>query len=93
MKERSPSSGCIVGAGCVEKECLKTVGRVVVGGVVSERLETGGIVTEPLPGGMGQIGLQFEEFGVRLNLLPVDLGNGRIRCCSGKERCEEKDEQ
>jgi pilus assembly protein CpaC len=38
----------------------------------------GGEQAVPVPAGLGQIGVQFEEFGTRLNFLPVVLGNGRI---------------
>jgi pilus assembly protein CpaC len=31
-----------------------------------------------VPAGLGQVGVQFEEFGTRLNVLPIVLGNGRI---------------
>jgi pilus assembly protein CpaC len=31
-----------------------------------------------VPTGLGQVGVQFEEFGTRLNFLPIVLGNGRI---------------
>jgi pilus assembly protein CpaC len=38
----------------------------------------GGEQAVPVPAGLGQVGVQFEEFGTRLNFLPVVLGNGRI---------------
>jgi pilus assembly protein CpaC len=38
----------------------------------------GGEQAVPVPAGLGQVGVQFEEFGVRLNVLPIVLGNGRI---------------
>jgi pilus assembly protein CpaC len=38
----------------------------------------GGEQAVPVPAGLGQIGVQFEEFGTRLNFLPLVLGNGRI---------------
>jgi pilus assembly protein CpaC len=38
----------------------------------------GGEQAVPVPAGLGQIGVQFEEFGTRLNFLPIVLGNGRI---------------
>jgi pilus assembly protein CpaC len=38
----------------------------------------GGEQAIPIPAGLGQVGVQFEEFGTRLNFLPVVLGNGRI---------------
>jgi pilus assembly protein CpaC len=31
-----------------------------------------------VPAGLGQVGVQFEEFGTRLNFVPIVLGNGRI---------------
>jgi pilus assembly protein CpaC len=39
----------------------------------------GGEQAVPVPAGLGQIGVQFEEFGTRLNFLPIVLGNGRIQ--------------
>jgi pilus assembly protein CpaC len=39
---------------------------------------SGGEQAVPVPAGLGQIGVQFEEFGTRLNFVPVVLGNGRI---------------
>jgi pilus assembly protein CpaC len=41
-------------------------------------LLSGGEQAVPVPAGLGQVGIQFEEFGTRLNFLPVVLGNGRI---------------
>lgn len=38
----------------------------------------GGEQAVPVPAGLGQIGVQFEEFGTRLNFVPLVLGNGRI---------------
>jgi pilus assembly protein CpaC len=38
----------------------------------------GGEQAIPVPAGLGQIGVQFEEFGTRLNFLPIVLGNGKI---------------
>jgi pilus assembly protein CpaC len=38
----------------------------------------GGEQAIPVPAGLGQIGVQFEEFGTRLNVLPIVLGNGKI---------------
>jgi pilus assembly protein CpaC len=38
----------------------------------------GGEQAVPVPAGLGQVGIQFEEFGTRLNCLPIVLGNGRI---------------
>lgn len=39
---------------------------------------SGGEQAIPVPAGLGQIGVQFEEFGTRLNFLPIVMGNGRI---------------
>jgi pilus assembly protein CpaC len=39
---------------------------------------SGGEQAVPVPAGLGQIGVQFEEFGTRLNFLPVVLANGKI---------------
>jgi pilus assembly protein CpaC len=39
---------------------------------------SGGEQAIPVPAGLGQIGVQFEEFGTRLNFVPIVLGNGRI---------------
>lgn len=39
---------------------------------------SGGEQAVPIPAGLGQVGVQFEEFGTRLNFLPIVLGNGRI---------------
>lgn len=39
---------------------------------------SGGEQAIPVPAGLGQVGVQFEEFGTRLNFLPLVLGNGRI---------------
>jgi pilus assembly protein CpaC len=38
----------------------------------------GGEQAVPVPAGLGQVGVQFNEFGTRLNFLPIVLGNGRI---------------
>ena len=38
----------------------------------------GGEQAIPVPAGLGQVGVQFEEFGTRLNVLPIVLGNGKI---------------
>jgi pilus assembly protein CpaC len=38
----------------------------------------GGEQAVPVPAGLGQIGVQFEEFGTRLNFVPVVLGNGKV---------------
>ena len=39
----------------------------------------GGEQAIPVPAGLGQIGVQFEEFGTRLNFIPIVLGDGKIR--------------
>jgi pilus assembly protein CpaC len=39
---------------------------------------SGGEQAIPVPAGLGQIGVQFEEFGTRLNFIPIVLGDGRI---------------
>ncbi len=39
---------------------------------------SGGEQAIPVPAGLGQIGVQFEEFGTRLNFLPIVLGDGKI---------------
>lgn len=44
----------------------------------SASLLSGGEQAIPVPAGLGQVGVQFEEFGTRLNFLPIVLGDGRI---------------
>ncbi len=39
---------------------------------------SGGEQAVPVPAGLGQVGVQFEEFGTRLNFVPIVLGNGKI---------------
>jgi pilus assembly protein CpaC len=39
---------------------------------------SGGEQAVPIPAGLGQVGVQFEEFGTRVNLLPVILGEGKV---------------
>jgi pilus assembly protein CpaC len=39
---------------------------------------SGGEQAIPVPAGLGQVGVQFEEFGTRLNFLPIVLGDGKI---------------
>jgi pilus assembly protein CpaC len=39
---------------------------------------SGGEQAVPVPAGLGQVGVQFEEFGTRLNFLPIVMGDGRI---------------
>jgi Flp pilus assembly secretin CpaC len=38
----------------------------------------GGERAVPVPAGVGQVGVQFEEFGTRVNFLPVVRDNGKI---------------
>jgi pilus assembly protein CpaC len=38
----------------------------------------GGEQAIPVPAGLGQVGVQFEEFGTRLNVLPIVQGDGKI---------------
>jgi tetratricopeptide (TPR) repeat protein len=40
---------------------------------------SGGQVAVPMPTGLGQVGVQFEEFGARVNFLPVVLADRTIR--------------
>jgi pilus assembly protein CpaC len=44
----------------------------------SASLLSGGEQAIPVPAGLGQVGVQFEEFGTRLNFLPIVMGDGRI---------------
>jgi pilus assembly protein CpaC len=39
---------------------------------------SGGEQAIPIPAGLGQVGVQFEEFGTRLNFLPIVKGGGKI---------------
>jgi Flp pilus assembly secretin CpaC len=39
---------------------------------------SGGEQAIPVPAGLGQVGVQFEEFGTRLNFLPIVEGKGKI---------------
>ncbi|HEV8062722.1 MAG TPA: hypothetical protein VGP68_22770 [Gemmataceae bacterium] len=39
---------------------------------------SGGEQAIPVPAGLGQVGVQFEEFGTRLNFLPIIMGDGKI---------------
>jgi pilus assembly protein CpaC len=39
---------------------------------------SGGEQAIPVPAGLGQVGVQFEEFGTRVNFLPIVLENGMI---------------
>src|SRR5262249_12013650 len=39
----------------------------------------GGEQAIPVPAGLGQVGVQFEEFGTRLSFVPIVIGDGRIR--------------
>jgi pilus assembly protein CpaC len=38
----------------------------------------GGEQAVPVPAGLGQVGVQFEEFGTRVNFFPLVLADGRI---------------
>src|SRR5262249_47375567 len=38
----------------------------------------GGEQAVPVPAGLGQVGVQFFDFGTRLKFLPIVLGNGKI---------------
>jgi pilus assembly protein CpaC len=38
----------------------------------------GGEQAIPVPAGLGQVGVEFVEFGTRLSFLPIVLGNGKI---------------
>jgi pilus assembly protein CpaC len=40
---------------------------------------SGGEQAIPVPAGLGQVGVQFEEFGTRLSFVPIVLGDGKIR--------------
>jgi pilus assembly protein CpaC len=40
---------------------------------------SGGEQAIPVPAGLGQVGVQFEEFGTRLSVVPIVLGDGKIR--------------
>ena len=42
------------------------------------RFLSGGEQAMPVPAGLGQVGIQFQEFGTTLNFLPIVLGDGRI---------------
>jgi pilus assembly protein CpaC len=39
----------------------------------------GGQQAIPVPAGLGQVGIQYMEFGVQLRFIPTVLGNGRVR--------------
>jgi pilus assembly protein CpaC len=49
---------------------------------------SGGEQAIPVPAGLGQVGVQFEEFGTRLNFLPVVMGNGKIHLEIEPERSD-----
>jgi pilus assembly protein CpaC len=38
----------------------------------------GGQQAVPVPAGLGQVGIEFHDFGTRLSFLPIVLGNGKI---------------
>lgn len=40
---------------------------------------SGGEFPVPVPQGLGTVGIQWKEFGVRLEAVPIVLGNGRLR--------------
>lgn len=48
----------------------------------------GGQVPVPVPADNGQIAIEYKEFGVRLKLTPVVLGNGKIRLVMEAESSE-----
>jgi pilus assembly protein CpaC len=44
----------------------------------SAQFLSGGQQAVPVPAGLGQVGVQFYDFGTTLNFLPIVLGNGKI---------------
>jgi pilus assembly protein CpaC len=42
------------------------------------RLRDGGQQAIPVPSGLGQVGIEYKDFGTSLKFLPIVLGNGRI---------------
>src|SRR5262249_4320305 len=44
----------------------------------SATLLSGGQQAVPVPAGLGQVGVQFFDFGTTLNVLPIVMGNGKI---------------
>jgi pilus assembly protein CpaC len=48
----------------------------------------GGQVPVPVPADNGQVAIEYKEFGVRLKLTPVVLGNGKIRLVMEAESSE-----
>lgn len=40
---------------------------------------SGGETPVPVTAGLGAVGIEFREFGIQLNTVPVILGNGRVR--------------
>jgi pilus assembly protein CpaC len=44
----------------------------------SASLLSGGQQAVPVPAGLGQVGVQFYDFGTTLNVLPIVMGNGKI---------------
>lgn len=48
----------------------------------------GGQVAVPVPADNGTIGIEYKEYGVRLKLTPVVLGNGKIRLMVSAESSE-----
>ncbi len=57
---------------------LQTFPKVVVMSGRQVSFLSGGEQAIPVPAGLGQVGVQFEEFGTRLNALPIVMGNGKI---------------
>ena len=44
----------------------------------SASFQSGGQQAIPVPAGLGQVGIQYQDFGTTLEVLPIVLGNGRI---------------
>src|SRR5262249_13754050 len=42
------------------------------------RMRDGGQQAIPVPSGLGQVGIEYKDFGTSLRFLPIVLGNGRI---------------
>ena len=40
---------------------------------------SGGEIPVPVTAGLGAVGIEFREFGIQLNTVPIILGNGRVR--------------
>src|SRR5262249_60846849 len=41
-------------------------------------MRDGGQQAIPVPSGLGQVGIEYKDFGTSLKFLPIILGNGRI---------------